>query len=493
MQSLDDERPTANKLFNNFMMMSVLFSINHATVTACIALATTDLHSAQLGNLQLALLYAFYTLTALLFANLIVSKTGYKWGMVYALLVYVAYVGSFIIAAKVPSLKWPAATIGGSLGGIGAGFLWSAQGPYFAKNAEMYAEATGEDGDAVRARFAAYFAIPYLGCEVLFKLLQTIVGSTDAAGSLGWSEGSDFILIINTVCAIAAAIGCMFIMEMKNDQPEVPFSSDIIFQKAAAAIHLLFSDPKMVCMMGMNISFGISAAYMNGFVIGTVAPLYIGNGYAGYLASITAATAALVSVPTVLKLVKPEWKKFYMVGGPLCFGLVGLLPLAFGFDKLGNWGGIVTLFVLQGLGRGVWEATNKDLFAEYFHYDTLGAFSNIIIQNGATSAIVFFVNAYGNAIPKCPTPVPTPNTTHHNATQPQVGEGDCEIGVYSSEAWACVIFAVLSIVGFFIASGFKAKGVDSWSQVCGDHKDARLLKEDSMDEEANPSSKGSRA
>ena len=58
---------------------------------------------------------------------------------------------------------------------------------------------------------------------------------------------------------------------------------------------------------------------------------------------------ASISLPFADDRVKPEWKKFYMVGGPLCFGLVGLLPLAFGFDKLGNWGGIVTLFVLQGV------------------------------------------------------------------------------------------------------------------------------------------------
>ena len=60
-----------------------------------------------------------------------------------------------------------------------------------------------------------------------------------------------------------------------------------------------------------------------------------------------------------------------------------------GFETLGTWHGLLLLFILQGvrvattahdvspdsgcvkLGRGVWEATNKSVFAEYFEYDTL--------------------------------------------------------------------------------------------------------------------------
>ena len=82
----------------------------------------------ELGNLQLALLFTFYTLTALFASNIIVSCTGYKWGIVLGLFLYVLYVASFIVADKAPSIKWPAACTGGVLGGVAAGILWSAQG-----------------------------------------------------------------------------------------------------------------------------------------------------------------------------------------------------------------------------------------------------------------------------------------------------------------------------------------------------------------------------
>ena len=64
---------------------------------------------------------------------------------------------------------------GGILGGFAAGFLWSAQGPYFAKNAALYHEAIIIDNPEVTkadvmANFAASFAVPYLLLEVTSTL-----------------------------------------------------------------------------------------------------------------------------------------------------------------------------------------------------------------------------------------------------------------------------------------------------------------------------------
>lgn len=122
----------------NWVLMSVAFSVNHATVTAMVSLASQNLQ--DLGNLQNALLYLFYTLTALFASKSIVGATGAKGGIILGLGMYICYVASFIIADSVPSIKRPAAIIGGSLGGIAAGFLWTAQFAYFGENANLYAE-----------------------------------------------------------------------------------------------------------------------------------------------------------------------------------------------------------------------------------------------------------------------------------------------------------------------------------------------------------------
>merc|ERR1712070_1008224 len=128
-----------------------------------------------------------------------------------------------------------------------------------------------------------------------------------------------------------------------------------------------------------------------------------------------------------------------MVGGPICFALVCFLPLTVGYKSLGNWGGIILLCVLQGLGRGVWEATNKAIFVDYFDYDTLGAGANIIIQNGGAGAVGFFINAYGHIVPSCT-------------------EGDDDqCPAYSPMAWAVVISSVLAVVGFLLATVLKER------------------------------------
>ena len=78
----------------------------------------------------------------------------------------------------------------------------------------------------------------------------------------------------------------------------------------------------MPLMAAMNVAFGIAAAYTNGYLIPTVAPHYLQGNYGGYLAALTAAVAAMISIPTTLGIIKAEWKKYYMFFGPLGFGLV---------------------------------------------------------------------------------------------------------------------------------------------------------------------------
>jgi len=468
--------------------MAVCFSINHGTVTALLALAAANL-GAELGNLQNALLYGFYTLTALCFAKIIVAQTGYKYGIVAGLATYVVYVASFIIADKEPSAKWPAAIFGGCMGGIAAGFLWTAQGAYFSRNAALYAEAAGISKEQATMSFAGWFALPYLGFEVLFKLLQSYIGVSTGPVSAHWSDGKDFIYVINTIFAVVAMLLCLLIMPM-DDPPKEDESKDVdaasstpstlqtLIAQAASAMRLFVSDPKMPMMMGMNLSFGVTAAYINSYTTGIVANYFLGRGYGGYLTAVTAGVAAVLSFPltnlvmiykacTSSELSKEDvsfFKKGVMVMGPIGFALVCLLPIAVGYNHLGTWSGLIALYALQGVGRGVWEATNKAIFAEYFAYDTVGAFSNLIIQNGGASTVCFFINAYGNVQPTytdCTCSDPPDYNLQKLPAKDGCSSGSCP--AYDGLAWIGVVFSVLSIVGFLGASVLHSKGVRSWS------------------------------
>merc|ERR1712166_1361607 len=145
-------------------------------------------------------------------------------------------------------------------------------------------------------------------------------------------------------------------------------------------------------------------------------------------------------------------KPYFMIVGPACFALIGLLPLLSGYDGWLGGKGLLVLYVLQGVGRGVWEATNKACFLSYFgHVKDKGVIgSNIIIQNGGASAIAFFMNAYSDASPKL---------------------SDCQAAgncpVYAQEAWAVLVFSLLAIVGFLGASVLHSKDVHTWSGALG--------------------------
>merc|ERR1712166_942134 len=57
----------------------------------------------------------------------------------------------------------------------------------------------------------------------------------------------------------------------------------------------------------------------------------------------------------------------------------------------GGWGWwIVVFYLLQGLGRGVYESTNKGIFADFFPgHKGVGAFANCMMQNTASGTIGF--------------------------------------------------------------------------------------------------------
>ena len=118
------------------------------------------------------------------------------------------------------------------------------------------------------------------------------------------------------------------------------------------------------------------------------------------------------------------------------------------------------------VGRGVWEATNKAIFADYFAYDTVGAFSNLIIQNGGASTICFFINAYGKVQPQysdCSCTNPVDYDLQKLPVKDGCIDGSCP--AYDGLAWTGFVFSLLSILGFFGASVLHAKGVKTWGNV----------------------------
>ena len=135
------ENPT--KLLLNFILFSILFSTNHGAVVSCLSLATARF--GNLGTTQNSCLYLSYTLSALFGSTYVIKTIGSYNSLIVGMVIYCIYVLSYVVATVVDgndeSWGWikSAAIIGGGLiGGIGGGFLWTAQGTFFANQAENY-------------------------------------------------------------------------------------------------------------------------------------------------------------------------------------------------------------------------------------------------------------------------------------------------------------------------------------------------------------------
>merc|ERR1711988_1060711 len=64
--------------------------------------------------------------------------------------------------------------------------------------------------------------------------------------------------------------------------------------------------------------------------------------------------------------------------------------------SLSSWGwGLIVLYALQGFGRGVYESTNKSIFADAFPCEQYpGVFANVIMQNSFAFTVCFFLSDY---------------------------------------------------------------------------------------------------
>ncbi|KAJ8603718.1 hypothetical protein CTAYLR_000211 [Chrysophaeum taylorii] len=373
---------TGRELVANFTVMSLCFSLNHGTVTALIALASSSLGTA-LGNVSSGVLYLIYTLTAAFAAHAMTAKLGSKKTLVVGLGIYCFYVVSYLVAYAIPESRWYAVIVGAAFGGVAAGSIWPAQGVYFARTAELYAVRTDITREAATSQLGARFAATYLACEVTMKLLSSIVPSFVP-------NGIEALFALFTVIAFASVAGVATIDNI--DLPESKVSVDF-GKNALSATRLLSTDAICACMVPMNFAFGFGAAFVNGYFNSEVVKPGVGEDAIGYISAIIVGTAASLS------LVYGRLGKFLgyqtpiVLWGAICFALFSLANLFFAASALGHWPFLVVLAAIFGSGRSVWEGSFKATFADYFPDDSAAAFANVQLQSGIASTIGFFLTA----------------------------------------------------------------------------------------------------
>jgi MFS family permease len=389
----------ARKYRREFYIMCFAFGLNHATVTTPILYAASIL-TPEIGNTSNAVLYGATLVCSLFFANPLFAVLGPKKGLTLSMFSYTIYVFLFAIAASKcknrndkggcteaePDQEW-IVCLGAVIGGFGAGLLWTCQGAFYALVCEKLAHAEGKPKEDVTAELGGTFALIFLLWECTARASTTLLTGKDYL-HLDYEHGF-FIL------AGAALLSTIFfgLCASKLGSETGLTSCGMVCEKALKAVSL-WSDPTLWLLQTTNITFGFAAAWLGGYVGPNILSKDLNAsfiGFAGALLSGLAAVLAKVLAPLAARIGK---------GPVICLGSAAFLCLGIFSKFVGNplqWGaGSLFFYVFMGIGRAVYESTNKAVFADFFPGEkSPAAFANVFVFGTASSTVAFLLSAYG--------------------------------------------------------------------------------------------------
>lgn len=385
------------------------------------------------GNIGHAILNITTIISALILSVPIVDSQGLKAGLIVGQFMYFLYVGLFTMAlglmiasqynmlgmgTSADTLKLTVFISASIFGGIGSGILWTAQGGYFSYAVDIVSREQGCSRADMSADLAGQFAFIYFLFEALAKLgfsgLQSI-------GLQNW--------LIGAIYSGVALMATLMMMRMPQCKRKLPSSEEDDdeerspwYWKLTETVRL-WPTLKLWLLSPLNILFGFSSAYLNGFFNGHFTVEATGAVSLGLLSAVTVACAAGFS-QTYRCLVPFTGKFLILCIGCLSIAFIPFATLALGCCKDWRWN-IIVLYVMQGSGRAVYDSTNRAVFSDYFRGEDIeSAFANSLFQTAASSAICFIVSS------------------HVRLTTYNAGDG---------LQWVMLILAVISPVIYFAA------------------------------------------
>jgi len=385
----EDSVTRKNVWLRNFIVMAVCFSINHGCVTSVLALASSDFDD-DLAAISSTLLYGTYTTSALFAAVPLVLSLGAKRSLSFGLWLYCFYLVPFAIILLFPQISKTVTTglvvVGSTIGGFGAGWLWTAQGKYFATAAAEYAKFTGNPKEEINGYFGGIFSTIYVGCEVFMKLFSSVVRDSWSVG------GKQFVFTFYAIAAIIAATGMLFVRRLPQTMSKETSSTSELCCKKLKDIKIVATDLKIWLLGPLNFAFGFTASYIAWYLNGKVGSVSVGDSNVGYLVAIIPGYAALAGIPYSY-LGKIVGKGVMMFLGCLSYITIGIVGYAVPKQTLinGNWGTLIVLYIVAGNGRAVFESTNRAVFSDFFPKTSAGAFALLAVQSGLAGTVGFVV------------------------------------------------------------------------------------------------------
>jgi len=286
---------------------------------------------------------------------------------------------------------------GGLFGGVGGGFLWTAQGSYFARVSSEYAAASDVDEyerltmtlEDASKELGGRFAAIYMTGELVMRLFSSIAITT-----LGWSWTTVF-LGYTSIAMASALLTSTVVIHYENEMDNDSMRTSSIFREATSMVRLLGHNRKMKYFIPFFIVFALATSFITSFINGQVLPLALkdtNNSYIGLLGSTTTVTAAITSI-LFARLAQWIGNRPIMALGCVAFILTSLLFIL--MPSIAEWGvgSLLLVYGLQGVGRATFEGNLRSEFAVMFDHDKEGAFANIVFWKGLFGAVGFSLTA----------------------------------------------------------------------------------------------------
>jgi hypothetical protein len=397
--------------FWNFLKFCISFSMAHASVNAVLANASSLLGS-ELGSYGNFMLYIWYSFSNVFVAKSVLGRLGPKWTVFAGMTGMLAYVGSFLAALLTPeTLAWPLFLIGASIGGIGAGLLWVGQGMYFSRSANAHIRANPDEVSSAYSDFAGFFAVCYLGIEMIVQLFALFVYVFDLSHT-AW------LSIVFGAYTLFAFVGLGFVVQVidlgaedgpPDDNPSLitapPADTQGLgwFRLGLRVFKQMWTNRKEALIIPFQLSFGLSAGFINFYVNKSIVAEHHGAGYVGLMMAIATFTSAVAAYPisNLSNYLGSSWVA--IVVGCLCFALQGLLILVLPTETSSLISFLVVYYIIHGVAKCVWEGQNKAVILDYFATgeERENVFAAITFTSGISGAFGFGFYQYMSKTSLC--------------------------------------------------------------------------------------------
>lgn len=181
------------------------------------------------------------------------------------------------------------------------------------------------------------------------------------------SSGAAFIVFSLYTCVAILALCFMTQLDSLGEVGTWRFDSLALWQDALGTSLMLVSEPLLMLLVPVQFAFGFACSFVNYYVFGTIIAdsVHLGSSYIGALSALVCFSGAVMAIPAGW-VAKAHGKVGLMITGGLCLAAVGAGVLLRSNAQLSDWGPITIYLVIYGVGRGIWENTNKAVVADFF-------------------------------------------------------------------------------------------------------------------------------